>query len=142
MMATTIKYKTKQSEELLTYLRTTKGNHITANDIVTHFEAQGKKIGLATIYRQLERLVDVGLVNKYYLAQGGGAQFEYIDRAESCAAHCFHCKCQLCGTLIHLSCEALEQVQSHLQSQHDFVLDPIRTVFYGTCKDCSTPRAE
>lgn len=131
-------YKTKQSEELLSYLRTTKGNHITANDVVTHFDGQGKKIGLATVYRQLERLVDSGLVNKYYLAQGGGAQFEYIDKEEQCAPLCFHCKCQKCGALIHLSCTSLEGVQSHLQSGHGFTLDPIRTVFYGICKDCST----
>ncbi len=135
-MATNTQYKTKQSEELLSYLRTTKGSHITANDIVAHFEAQGKKIGLATIYRQLERLVDGGLVNKYYLAQGGGAQFEYIDK-EACAPLCFHCKCQKCGTLIHLQCDSLEHIQSHLEAGHGFTLDPVRTVFYGICKDCS-----
>ncbi len=136
-MATNVTYKTKQSEEILAYLLTTKGNHITANDIVAHFVTQGKKISLATIYRQLERLVDGGLVNKYYLAQGGGAQFEYVDRETLCAPLCFHCKCQKCGTLIHLKCDSLERIQSHLQVGHGFTLDPIHTVFYGTCKDCN-----
>lgn len=138
-MATGSQYKTKQSRELLTYLRTTKGTHITAADVVAYFENQGKRIGLATVYRQLERLVDGGLVNKYYLAQGGGAQFEYVDKEEDCAPLCFHCKCQQCGTLFHLDCESLTHIQSHLLAGHGFTLDPIRTVFYGTCQSCSKP---
>ncbi len=136
-MATVSQYKTKQSEELLSYLRTTRGSHIAAADIVAHFASQGKKISVATVYRQLERLVDGGQLNKYFLAEGGGAHFEYINQEEDCAPLCFHCRCQQCGTLIHLQCQSLNQVQSHLLDGHGFTLDPIRTVFYGVCRDCS-----
>lgn len=135
-MALGVKYKTKQGEELLAYLRTTKGQHITTATVVAHFAQQGKTIGLATVYRQLERLVDAGLVNKYFLAQGGGAHFEYIDKEHECAPLCFHCKCKNCGALIHLECKTLEHIQNHLLADHSFVLDPVRTVFYGICKNC------
>lgn len=135
-MAESSKYKTKQSQELLAYLRTTKGSHVTANDVTAHFVGQGKSIGVATVYRQLDRLVDTGLVHKYHMPQTNGAYFEYIDREQDCNPHCFHCKCQKCGALIHLKCQELEQVEAHLLQGHGFVLDAVHTVFYGTCDNC------
>ena len=49
---------------------------------------------------------------------------------------CFHCKCEKCGKLIHLHCEELQEIQSHLLGEHGFQLDPRRTVLYGLCEGC------
>ena len=138
-MATPSKYKTKQSAQLLDYLRSTMGTHITASDIGAHFHAQGISMGLATIYRHLDRMVEGGLVNKYHMADATCAYFEYIDREESCHQKtCFHCKCQKCGVLIHLKCGEIEGMQHHLLAGHGFSLDPVHTVLYGLCQSCTT----
>ncbi len=131
-------YKTKQREDILSYLRTTQGTHVTPAHVREYFVHQGQSISLATIYRQLERLTEEGLVNKYHLAHENGACFEYIDRDNQCSETlCFHCKCEVCGTLIHLECHDMVGMQSHMKETHGFTLNPIRTVFYGTCQECT-----
>ena len=72
-------YKTKQREDIISYLGTTGGRHFTAADICRHFQERGRPIGTATVYRQLEKLVDEGQVKKYALSDGGSACYEYID---------------------------------------------------------------
>ena len=131
------KYKTKQREILLDYLRSAPGAHITAGDVCAYFRSQGAAIGQSTVYRQLERLVDEGIVSKYLVDAGSPACFAYMGaESHADAEACFHCKCEKCGKLIHLHCDELEWMQSHLVSEHSFRLDPVRTVFYGLCEQC------
>ena len=132
------KYRTKQREILLEYLRRIPGVHITVKDACEYFEEQGTAIGQTTVYRQLERMVDEGLVNKYIIDGVGSACFEYVADEEPCDKEaCFHCKCEKCGKLIHLHCEELAEIQTHLLEEHSFRMDPLRTVFYGICEECS-----
>lgn len=131
------KYKTKQREILLAYLETVPGVHITAGDVCDYFQEQGQPIGQATVYRQLESLVDEGILNKYIIDANSPACFEYMKESDHGGAKvCFHCKCSKCGKLIHLHCEELEEIQAHLLKEHGFTLDQKRTVFYGICENC------
>ncbi|MBO5564810.1 MAG: transcriptional repressor [Lachnospiraceae bacterium] len=131
------KYKTKQREILLSYLQAASGGHITASDVCEYFRKQGASIGQATVYRQLESLVDEGLVNKYIIDSNSPACFEYVGKdAHEEGEVCFHCKCEKCGKLIHLHCDELEAIKDHLSGEHHFQLDPLRTVFYGICEEC------
>lgn len=132
------KYKTKHREELLAYLKTVPGIHITVGDVCSYFKERGMAIGQTTVYRQMERMVDDGVVNKYIIDANSPACFEYIgEEAHLEGQACFHCKCEKCGKLIHLQCEELVELQEHLLAHHRFALNPMRTVFYGICDACS-----
>ncbi len=136
-MSSHSKYKTKQREILLGYLSTVPGVHITASDVCEYFKKQGASIGQSTVYRQLENLVDEGIINKYIIDGNSPACFEYVgEDSHEDTEVCFHCKCEKCGKLIHLRCDELEAIQGHLYENHKFKLDPVRTVFYGLCDDC------
>jgi Fur family ferric uptake transcriptional regulator len=136
-------YKTRQRDEILAALKRLGGGHVTAGDVYAYLCAAGRPIGRATVYRQLERLVDEGIVEKY---SGGGrdsACFEYIGRdAHAAGGPCYHLKCERCGRLIHLSCDALAVISDHLLAAHGFTLDSKRTVFYGICEACSAQEAK
>lgn len=137
VMSTKSKYKTKQREILLDYLKTIPGVHFTAGDICEYFKGQDLTIGQSTVYRQLEELVNEGLLNKYNLSATDPACFEYLEEGSHCEGEvCFHCKCEKCGKLIHMHCDELVEIQSHLLRDHQFTMDPLRTVFYGICEDC------
>ena len=132
------KYKTRQRELLIEHLKTRPGTHFTAADICDYFKSQNLSIGQSTVYRQLEQLVGEGLINKYIFDPNSPACFEYIgSEVHQDGEACFHCKCEKCGKLIHLHCEELEAIQTHLYQEHRFTLDPFRTVFYGLCDDCA-----
>ena len=131
------KYKTRQRERLLSYFETLPGVHLTAADVCDFFKTQENPIGQSTIYRQLESLVQEGLLKKYILEGNHSACFEYVEpHSHQKAEICFHCKCEKCGKLIHLHCGELEELQSHLLSAHHFKPNPLRTVFYGLCEEC------
>ncbi|MCR5733018.1 MAG: transcriptional repressor [Lachnospiraceae bacterium] len=131
------KYRTRQREILIEYLSGMPGRHFTAADVCEHFKAEGAPIGQSTVYRRLEALVDEGILNKYILDPNTPACFEYIiPESHTDAGTCFHCKCEKCGKLIHMHCDELEGIASHLHKEHDFTLDPLRTVFYGVCSEC------
>lgn len=130
------KYNTKQRDRLLAYMRSMKGQHITVAQMCKHFEEQGENIGMTTVYRQLEKMVAEGKVKKYILDSNSSACFEYIDEAHIGDDSCFHCKCTVCGKLIHLHCSDLKNTGEHILSHHGFELDATRTVFYGVCDDC------
>ncbi len=133
-------YKTKQQELLFSYLREMKGKHFTAEDVRAHFEAKNISIGIATIYRQLEKLVTEGKIQKYFIDDHSAACFEYAGENCNPSETHFHLKCELCGRLIHLECEELEELGGHLKTEHGFVINPLRTVFYGVCTDCATQK--
>ncbi len=130
-------YVTKQRELLLAYLRTVPGKHVTVSDICDYFSPNDAAIGQTTIYRQLDKLVDEGLVNKYTFDGGSPACFEYTaEDAHVGVGPCYHCKCVQCGKLIHLHCDDIQELQTHLLEHHGFRMSPVRTVFYGLCETC------
>ena len=131
------KYKTKQMTELLTFLKSVKGSHVTVIDISDYFKKQEIAVGTTTIYRQLEKMVKEGIVAKYIVDGTSSACFEYIGSkdAESNSV-CYHCKCEKCGKLIHLQCSEVEELRKHMIEHHSFEMDSLRTVFYGLCSEC------
>ena len=131
-----IKYKTKQQELLLSCFKAMQGRHFTAEDVSAYFQKQNISIGIATIYRQIEKFVAMGVVQKYFLGEQNAACFQYMGEECHREVSHFHLKCEKCGTLIHLECHDLEQLSSHLMAEHGFALDPFRTVFYGLCENC------
>lgn len=124
-------YNTKQSMLILEYIKANADRHLTADEI-----SEGLKnlVGKATVYRNLERLCGSGTVRKYILTDGKSACYQYAD----CEPHTrhFHLKCLECGRLYHLECEHLTELDEHIRAHHGFSVDPSRTVFYGTCKEC------
>ncbi len=129
-------YKTKQQELLLSYLKKQGSVHFTAEDVRRHFASKEISIGIATIYRQLEKLVAEGKVQKYFIDEHSAACFQYV--AESCPhdEEHFHLKCEKCGVLVHLECDELSEIKKHLEEEHGFSINPFRTVLYGLCEKC------
>lgn len=129
-----MEYKTKQQNILLDFLNNSEKKHFTALEIAESLKPYG--LGRATVYRQLEKLVDNGIVNKFFFGEMAPACFELIQGGKPCEQSCFHCRCEKCGRLIHMHCDELKEIAGHLKKNHGFELNPFRTVFYGICEEC------
>lgn len=130
-------YKTKQMVQLVEYLKNMEGHHVMVSDICEYFEKNGISVGMTTIYRNLEKLVEQGVVAKFVVDQANGACFEYLgehEPEEHCS--CYHCKCDQCGKIIHLACHEVEELGEHFLKHHGFLLNYQKIVFYGLCKEC------
>lgn len=130
-------YKTRQKEKLLDYLVRNKEKHTNVQEISAFLTAEGTPVGTATIYRQLDKLVECGVVRRYNFDGKTGACYQYIEDNSDCHEH-FHLKCTICGKLIHLSCDRLSCINRHIFEKHGFQVDPSQTVFYGKCSECSS----
>jgi len=135
-MKNTKGYNTKQKENLLSFLIKNKNKHTNVREISIFLAGEGTPVGTATIYRQLEKLVEQGLVRKYTLNSSSGACFQYIENSDCCREH-FHLKCTLCGKLLHIDCNYLTGINQHIAEHHGFAVDSSQTVFYGICSECS-----
>ena len=58
-------YKTKQRQAILDYLIDNKTSHVTVSNISEHLEKEGARVGVTTIYRHLDKLLEQGLVERH-----------------------------------------------------------------------------
>lgn len=128
-------YNTKQKEILLKFLHENSSEHITVQEICNFMNNAGTPMGTATVYRQLDKLVEQGFVRKYVLDGRSGACYQYTGNDNKCFEH-YHLKCISCGKLIHLDCHFLNEINSHIFQNHGFIVDSSKTVFYGQCVEC------
>ena len=124
----------KFGEEFL-YMIDHKDTHVTVNQISDNFAQHGTPVGVTTIYRHLEKLLEEGFIRKYTVDGASGACFQYAED-QQCREH-FHLMCEKCGCLIHLECSHLSELAEHIFYEHGFQINPFRTVFYGKCKKCT-----
>lgn len=134
-------YNTKQRENLLNFLLRNKDRHTNVQEISIFLAGEGSPVSTATIYRQLDKLVEQGLVRKYVLDGKSGACYQYIENSGCCHEH-FHLKCISCGRLLHIDCDYLSDINKHIFEYHGFAVDSSQTVFYGRCSDCGKAEKE
>ena len=100
----TSEYKTKQKDCLLNVLKEHKDSILSCDDIYMLLVKENKKIGIATLYRQLEKLVESGVIRKYKAEFTNKYLYQYIDKECQCEDH-LHMICLKCNKLFHLDCE-------------------------------------
>lgn len=131
-------YTTKQHQAILRCLEQRPEEALSANQLAEDLRQAGCPVGLATIYRQLEKLEAAGRVHKVHTEEG--AFFQYCPHPE--ADHgCFLLRCESCGRMVHLDCAHLEALYQHLEQQHHFHIDPRRTILTGRCRSCEEKEA-
>lgn len=126
-------YKTKQRDIILEVLVKNADKHLTCEEMCEMLRKDGKKVGMTTVYRYLEKLHREGMLTKY-TADRESAKFSYAK--ESCRGH-FHLKCTECGKTFCGDCSFLSGLVEHINDDHGFSVEPAKTTLYGVCKECS-----
>lgn len=127
-------YSTKQQQAVLRCLESRQSEALSAQELAEELRREGFSVGLATVYRQLERLEEAGVVHK--VNTESGAFYLYCSHGEG-RRDCFLLKCQRCGRIRHLDCDHLKDLYEHLETAHHFRIDPRRTLFTGLCDQCA-----
>ena len=133
MAENTTTYRTKQGRLVLDCFIKNKGVHLTIDEICAYLRSNGTPVGTTTVYRQVQKLSDEGIITKYNVDKESGACYQYSG--ENCKMH-FHLKCTKCSGLFHAACDYIDSVESHIFEHHGFRVDNSKTVFYGICQNC------
>ena len=131
-----IRYNTTQRELIMAVIEKNRGRHITAEDVLIALVREGSPVAKATIYRHFERLEKEGLLIKYSPVDGASACYQYAETTGNLLSN-YHMKCECCEKLFHLDCSFLDQISDHFREHHKFDLNRFKTVFYGTCSECT-----
>lgn len=136
------KYNTRSKRLIKEYMKSNHGSHLTIRDVCDHFFDIGINVGQATVYRNMEELVEEGFVKKYLIDRNNAACFEYISDEADKENEEYHLVCEECGKLIHFHCEEILKFRAHLIADHDIDIDLARTVLYGVCRNCRAVAGE
>lgn len=122
--------KSKQRDRILEVLRNTR-SHPTVNWIYDELKSEFPSLSLGNVYRNLNILVDQGLVERLDF----GSTF---DRYEAKIGPHVHFVCESCGAIHDIDVpEALDQqLLGHVREQTDFQVTRGRMEVFGLCSDC------
>ncbi len=94
-------------------------------------DARLKGVGRATVYRAIDQLEELGLIQKIDL---GGTAYGY-EKLESSGHHHHHIVCDDCGKVEPFEDEALEQAIHDIKAK-GFKLETHEVTLHGHCNDC------
>ena len=129
-------YHTGQREALAECLKRNNANALTAGEISADLEKNGYKIGMATIYRNLEAMAKNGAIHKFIGEDGKKARWQFVNCQSKCTEH-YHLKCENCGKIIHMECNSILNIEKHILQEHNFCINRSHTILYGLCNACA-----
>jgi len=121
---------TRQRGEVLALLEEV-DDFRTPQQLHVDLRERGAKVGLTTVYRTLQLLVDAGEVDTMRLPSG-----EQLYRLCGRSDH-HHLVCRTCGTTVEVEGPAVERWADRLAQEHGFTDVSHTLEVFGTCPRCA-----
>ncbi len=107
-------------------------SHISAEQILLKVREEYKyKMGIATVYRILNLLEDMQIINSMSVNGNDAKVYEL-----SLVLHHDHIVCVECGVIVEFVNDTIEKLQNDVAKSHDFKLQTHSMMLYGICKEC------
>ena len=105
---------------------------LTAQEIDDRLRADGRAVGRASVYRILEMLTELKLVQRIDVGQGV-ARYEPLQPSGD---HHHHLVCDRCGLVTPFEDPSLEQAIERVSRRVSFAVADHDVVLHGACGDC------
>jgi Fur family transcriptional regulator, ferric uptake regulator len=105
-------------------------SHWEAESLARELADRGQSIGIATVYRGLAALEDLGLIASIQF--GGKKRYERTDKG-----HHDHLVCTHCGSIEEFIHPQIERLQQAAAEQKGFLMTGHQLVIYGLCPACA-----
>ena len=111
---------------------------MTAEDVYELVSADYPDIGLATVYRTLQLLWDMQLVDRLNL-DDGCVRYEigHLLKGDTRHNH-HHLICRACNKVIPFGDDLLDDLEHHIEDATGFHVLDHELKFYGLCRECMT----
>lgn len=103
-----------------------------AQEIHDGISAEGGRVGIASVYRTLDTLVELQLVQRVELGDG----IARYEPARPGGEHHHHLVCDDCGRVEPFTDAALEQALDRIAGRLGVTLDAHEVVLRGPCGEC------
>ncbi len=105
---------------------------LSAQEVLDGLKAEGRSVGIASVYRALDQLAEHGLVHRIDLGEG----LTRFEPAHPDGEHHHHLVCGSCGKVDTFDDPALERAISEVAGSHGYALGQHDVVLRGACGDC------
>jgi Fur family ferric uptake transcriptional regulator len=105
---------------------------VTAKEIADLLEEQGRAVGLASVYRALDLLDRLRLVQRFDVGEG----IARYEPAHPGGEHHHHLVCQSCGNVSAFEDQGLERAIEKLSRRVDYAIDAHDVTLRGECPSC------
>ncbi|MFD3447875.1 Fur family transcriptional regulator [Microbacteriaceae bacterium 4G12] len=124
---------TPQREATVRVLLENEEDHLSAEDVYLLVKEKSPEIGLATVYRTLELLSELKVVDKVSFGDGVS---RYDLRQEGASRFHHHLICTKCGAVEEIQEDLLGEVEKRVEQNWKFKVNDHRLSFYGICGNC------
>ena len=107
---------------------------LSAEQVYEGVRTAGTRVGIASVYRALEGLGELGLVQRVDLGDG----VSRFERADPGGDHHHHLVCDGCGRIEPFENPALEAAIVEVAGGRGYDVAAHEVVLRGTCEDCRT----
>lgn len=127
---------TKQRVLVLEALSFCSERHVTAEEIFELVKVDYPEIGLATVYRTIQLLLELHLIDRINL-DDGYVRYEIGDWSEKeTKHHHHHLICLECGSILSFQDDLLEELEDKIVKTMGFLVSNHEVKLYGYCKKC------
>ncbi len=130
---------TTQRKKVLEVLQEKESQHLTADEIYKHVKKKCPEIGLATVYRTLQLLSDLGITETLNL-DDGFVRYEIGELNDK--HHHHHLICEKCNTVIGIEDDMLDNIEDRFMNDYGFKVTNHVVKFYGVCSNCQKKTKE
>lgn len=124
---------TTQRRAVLDVIGENEGKHLSSEEIYQQVKNKYPEIGLATIYRTLQLLEQIGVLNKLNFDDGCN-RYEFTDENHKHTHH--HLICLQCEKVIEFQEDLLEELEKEILVRNNFLVSNHSVKFYGYCDEC------
>lgn len=133
---------TTQRVKVLEVLSNSSDRHLTAEEIYELIKVDYPEIGLATVYRTIQLLLELNLIDRINL-DDGFVRYEINSQDENSKKHHHHhLICIKCGKVISFEDDLLDELEKRIMDRLSFKVLDHEVKLYGECKDCSADEKE
>jgi len=110
------------------------GKHLSAEDVYAILRAKPMDIGLATVYRSLELLAQLGILQRMEFGDGC-SRYEIGNMNQDEHQH-HHLICMKCGKVIEFFDDILDDLEKVVAEKSSFKIVDHQVKIFGYCKEC------
>jgi Fe2+ or Zn2+ uptake regulation protein len=110
-------------------------HHVTAQVLAERVQRSHPDIHPSTVYRTLDTLSELGVVEHAHLGHGATV-YHLTDRRHQ------HVVCEECGAIVEIPLSVFDPLVRELRADYGFELRPEHVAMAGRCAACSDARAD
>ena len=123
---------TKQRQAVIEELARVNDRFRSAQQIFEDLQKSGERVGLATVYRNLQSLADANYVSVMRSEEG-----ESLYQSCLTKGHHHHLVCRSCGVTEEINADQVEAWVNHVAQTHSFTQIEHNVELFGLCPTCT-----